>query len=53
MSAPESLISAGQPPAELLIRDAHVLDPRAGIDDRRDVLVRGGRIAELAAPADA
>jgi dihydroorotase len=34
-------------PADLLIRGAHVLDPRAGIDAVLDVLVRGGEIAEL------
>jgi len=39
-----------QPPADLLIRGAHVLDPRAGIDAPHDVLVRGGEIAELGAP---
>jgi dihydroorotase len=37
-------------PAELLIRGAHVLDPRSGLDRPHDVLIRGGRIAELAAP---
>ncbi len=35
------------PPADLLIRGAHVLDPRAGLDERLDVLVRGGEIAEI------
>jgi dihydroorotase len=35
------------PPADVLIRGAHVLDPRAGIDERLDVLIRGGEIAEL------
>jgi dihydroorotase len=35
-------------PADLLIRGAHVLDPRTGIDEPHDVLVRGGMIAELA-----
>jgi dihydroorotase len=38
------------PPAELLIRGAHVLDPREGIDRELDVLVRRGEIAELGAP---
>jgi dihydroorotase len=38
------------PPADLLIRGAHVLDPRTGIDAPHDVLVRGGEIAELGAP---
>ncbi|WCB94248.1 Dihydroorotase [Baekduia alba] len=32
---------------DILIREAHVLDPRAGIDERRDVLVRDGEIAEI------
>jgi dihydroorotase len=36
--------------ATLLLRDAHVLDPRANIDRRLDVLVRDGDIAELAEP---
>jgi dihydroorotase len=35
------------PPADVLIKGAHVLDPRTGIDRKLDVLVRGGRIAEL------
>jgi dihydroorotase len=38
------------PQAELLIRGAHVLDPRADLDDPYDVLVRAGHIAELGAP---
>ncbi|MDQ6804729.1 MAG: dihydroorotase, partial [Actinomycetota bacterium] len=37
-------------PAELLIRGIHVLDPRAGLDEERDVLVRGGVVAELGPP---
>jgi dihydroorotase len=36
-------------PADLLIRDAHVLDPRSELDERRDVLIRDGHIAELGA----
>ena len=39
-----------QPPADLLIRGAHVLDPREGIDREHDVLVRDGEIAEIGAP---
>jgi dihydroorotase len=35
------------PAAELLLRDVHVLDPRAQIDARLDVRVRDGAIAEL------
>jgi dihydroorotase len=37
-------------PADLLIRGAHVLDPRSGIDAPHDVLVRDGEIAGLGAP---
>jgi dihydroorotase len=44
------LIVRDSTPAELLIRGAHVLDPRAGIDAPHDVLVRGGEIAEIRAP---
>jgi dihydroorotase len=38
------------PPADLLVRGAHVLDPREGVDAPLDVLVRAGRIAQLGAP---
>jgi dihydroorotase len=38
------------PPAELLIRSAYVLDPRTELDEPRDILIRGGRIAELGGP---
>ncbi len=38
------------PPAEALIRGAHVLDPRADIDEPADILIRSGRIAELGSP---
>jgi dihydroorotase len=46
----EPLVHRDQPPADLLIRAARVLDPRAGLDAPHDVLVRGGVIAELGAP---
>jgi dihydroorotase len=39
------------PQADLLIRAAHVLDPRTEIDEPRDILIRDGHIAELGAPA--
>jgi dihydroorotase len=39
-----------RPGADLLIRGAHVLDPRADLDESRDVLIRDGHIAELAVP---
>ena len=35
------------PPAEVLIKGAHVLDPRSGIDERLDVRIANGTIAEL------
>jgi dihydroorotase len=37
-------------PAELLIRGAHVLDPRTELDEAHDVLIRDGHIAELGSP---
>ncbi|MGN6869951.1 MAG: dihydroorotase [Solirubrobacteraceae bacterium] len=37
-------------PAELLIKNAHVLDPRTALDEPHDVLVRDGHIAELGSP---
>jgi dihydroorotase len=42
-----SLVSKPAQPADVLIRGAHVLDPRAGVDERLDVLVRAGVIAQL------
>jgi dihydroorotase len=50
MSVKEPLICGRQAPAELLLREVHVLDPRARIDARRDLRVRGGQIAELGEP---
>jgi dihydroorotase len=44
------LSSAEGRPAELLLRSAHLIDPRAGIDGRNDLLVRGGEVAEIASP---
>jgi dihydroorotase len=35
------------PPADVLIKGAHVLDPRSGIDERLDIRITGGTIAEL------
>jgi dihydroorotase len=39
--------------AELILREAQVLDPAAGIEGAHDVVIRGGKIAELAAPGAA
>jgi dihydroorotase len=46
----QRLFHASAPPAELLIRGAHVLDPRSDLDASHDVLVRDGAIAEIGAP---
>ena len=48
--AANTLVQGPAVPANLLLCDAHVLDPRAGIDARHDVRVRGGEIAEIGAP---
>jgi dihydroorotase len=45
-----TLIHGPNAPAELLLADVRALDPRTGIDARRDVLVRDGLIAELGEP---
>ncbi len=50
MISAERLYQRPTEPAELLIRGAHLLDPRSGLDEPRDILIRDGRIAELAAP---
>ena len=44
------LVGHEAPPADLLLRGAHVLDPREGIDAPLDVLVRAGQVAELGPP---
>jgi dihydroorotase len=49
-SEASGLFARESKPAELLIRAAHVLDPRAGLDERCDVLIRDGHVAELATP---
>ena len=48
MRAP--LVSIAAPPADVLVRGARVLDPRGGLDEAADVLVRRGQIAEIGAP---
>ena len=59
MSAVELDVRAGDRPADVVVRGAHLLDPRAGLDRVGDVLVRGGTVAEvreaggLEAPPDA
>jgi dihydroorotase len=45
-----SLVQGPATAADLVIRDVHVVDPRAGIDARHDVRVRAGVIAEIGEP---
>jgi dihydroorotase len=42
--------AASAPAGDVLIRSARTLDPRAGVDQPADVLIRGGEVAELGAP---
>ena len=49
MSAPQ-LDFAVAPPGDVLIREARLLDPRAGIDGPGDLLIRGGAVAEVGPP---
>jgi dihydroorotase len=44
------LFAAAAAPAELLIREARVFDPAGKLDAPHDVLLRDGKIAELAPP---
>jgi dihydroorotase len=50
MSLREALDVRSAGSADLVLRSATVLDPVAGLDGLHDVVVRDGRIAELAAP---
>src|SRR6201996_9101564 len=50
---PEALdVRAGEP-GDLVLRRATLLDPVAGIDGVHDLVIRAGRIAELAPPGEA
>jgi dihydroorotase len=46
----DPLVRAPAPQATLLVRCAHLLDPRADLDGPGDVLVRDGEIAQFGAP---
>ncbi len=50
MSLAEALDMRSGESAEIVLRGATVLDPVAGIDGVHDVVIRSGRIEELAAP---
>ena len=47
------LDSRGGPGADLLIRGAHVFDPREALDATADILVREGEVAEIGADLEA
>jgi 5-methylthioadenosine/S-adenosylhomocysteine deaminase len=48
--SPRRLFHAVRPGDDLLIRRAHVLDPRTELDEAHDILIRNGRIAEIGPP---
>jgi dihydroorotase len=50
MTAARPLVNGPEQPAEMLLRDVRVIDPRAGIDAAHDVRIQGGTITELGAP---
>ncbi len=50
MMAARPLVQGPGLPANLLLKDVRVLDPRVGVDAQHDVRVRDGEIAELGAP---
>ena len=52
MSQAQLEMRAGES-ADLVLRGATVLDPAAGIDAQHDVVIRDGKVAELAAPGGA
>ncbi|MFZ1925853.1 MAG: dihydroorotase [Solirubrobacteraceae bacterium] len=52
MKAVPAMVHGMSAEANLLIRGAHVLDPRGDLDEPADVLVRGGQIVEIAAAGE-
>jgi dihydroorotase len=50
---PETLVARESAAATLILRGARLVDPRLGLDAPRDLVVREGRIAELAEPGGA
>jgi dihydroorotase len=49
--SPRRLFHAVRPGDDLLIRGAHVLDPRTELDEPLDILIRNGRIVEVGPPS--
>ncbi len=47
-AAAPRLVSREGPSASLVVRGARLVDPRTGLDETRDLVVRDGQIAELA-----
>jgi dihydroorotase len=43
----------GERGGDLIVRGGRAFDPRAGIDAARDIVIRGGEVAELAEPGTA
>ncbi|MFL5907693.1 MAG: dihydroorotase [Solirubrobacterales bacterium] len=50
---PARLITRPGPGADLIVRGVRLFDPRTDLDVTRDLVVRGGEIAELAEPGGA
>ena len=50
---PQTLVSRQGPASTLILRRARLADPRVGLNAARDLVVRDGRIAELAEPGAA
>jgi len=53
MSAASGLVWRDGEAADLVVRGARALDPRTGVDDTLDLVVRNGEIIELAEPGAA
>jgi dihydroorotase len=50
---PETMVSRKGPASTLVVQGARLVDPRVGLDAVQDLVVREGRIAELAEPGGA
>jgi dihydroorotase len=50
MSGEARLFHRRRQGADILIRGAHVLDPRSGLDEPHDILIRDGHLVELGSP---
>ena len=50
VSGATPVLDGGAEPADVLVREARLLDPRTGLDRPGDLLIRGGEVAELGEP---